>query len=100
MTIKFRKPMKLGVVGESWLRHEVLGRECTAATCLYFFWARLALTTAGFDAVFDPLACELAGLLVMALGASVAVTVAVLMAVAIMVVAEGIINVDGKARSH
>jgi hypothetical protein len=37
ITIKFRKPMKLGVVGESWLRQEVLGLEWTAATCLYFF---------------------------------------------------------------
>jgi len=76
--------MKLGVVGESWLRQEVLGLECTAATCLYFFCADLGRVPAGLDAVSDPLACEWPGLLVMALGASVAVTVAVLMADAIM----------------
>ena len=43
-------------------------------------------------AVSDPLACEWPGLLVMASGASVAVTVAVLMAVAIMEVLGAIIN--------
>jgi hypothetical protein len=40
MTIKFLKPMKLGVVVESWLRQDVLGLECTAATCLYFLCTR------------------------------------------------------------
>jgi hypothetical protein len=37
MTIKFLKPMKLGVVVESWLKQDVRGSEWTAATCLYFF---------------------------------------------------------------
>ncbi len=86
--------MKLGVAGESWLRHEVLGREWTAAACLYFFWAPLVRVAAGFDVVSDPLACEWPRLLVMASGASVAVTIAVSMAVAMTVVAEAIINAD------
>jgi hypothetical protein len=37
ITMRFLKPMKLGVVGESWLKHDVLAIEWTAATCLYFF---------------------------------------------------------------
>lgn len=36
-TIKFLKPRKLGAASLSWLRHDVRGLECTAATCLYFF---------------------------------------------------------------
>lgn len=95
--------MKLGVVGESWLRHEVFGRECTAATCLYFFWEPFVGASAGSDTASGPLACEWPNLLVMASGASgasVAVTVAVLIAVAIMMVAGGIISVDGRPNSH
>ena len=92
--------MKLGVVGESWLRHEVLGRECTAATCLYFFCVPLIRVTSGFDDVSDPLGCRWPGLLEMVLDASVAVIVAVLMAVAIIVVAEGIINADDSPNSR
>ncbi len=65
MTIKFRKPMKLGVVGESWLRHDVLGRECTAATCLYFFCTFWVGGAAGFDPTSEPFACEWPDLLVM-----------------------------------
>lgn len=34
--MRFRKPRKLGAVSESWLRHDGLVLECTAATCLYF----------------------------------------------------------------
>ena len=37
MTIRFLKPRKLGAASESWLRQDVLGLECTAAMCLYFF---------------------------------------------------------------
>lgn len=37
-TIKFLNPRKLGAASLSWLRHDVRGLECTAATCLYFFW--------------------------------------------------------------
>jgi hypothetical protein len=36
-TIKFLNPRKLGAASLSWLRHDVRGFECTAATCLYFF---------------------------------------------------------------
>ena len=35
--MRFLNPKKLGAASESWLRHEVLGFECTAAMCLYFF---------------------------------------------------------------
>lgn len=42
MTIKFRKPTKLGEACVSWLNVEGRALECTAATCLYFrrnvFW--------------------------------------------------------------
>lgn len=33
--MRFLKPRKLGDTSESWLRHEVLALECTAATCRY-----------------------------------------------------------------
>lgn len=33
ITIKFLKPRKLGISAESWLKHEALFFECTAATC-------------------------------------------------------------------
>lgn len=80
--------MKLGVISESWLKTEVRGCECTAATCLYFFGTRgtpvsLVGVVAGFDP-FAPLALftvrltAVSGVLVSAL-----VTVAVLIAVAI-----------------
>lgn len=36
MTIRFRKPTKLGEAWVSWLRVEGRALECTAATCLYF----------------------------------------------------------------
>lgn len=35
-TPRFLKPKKLGLSGESWLKHEVLGALCTANVCLYF----------------------------------------------------------------
>lgn len=38
ITTKFLKPRKLGATVESWLRHDALGVECTAAICLYFFF--------------------------------------------------------------
>jgi hypothetical protein len=41
MTIRLRNPRKLGVAVASWLRQEGLDCECTAATCLYFFWKAL-----------------------------------------------------------
>lgn len=37
ITMRFRKPTKLGAASESWLRHEGLVCECTAATWRYFF---------------------------------------------------------------
>jgi len=37
ITIRFLNPRKLGAASESWLRHDVLGLECTAAMCLYLF---------------------------------------------------------------
>lgn len=37
MTMRFRKPIKLGVASESWLKHDGRTLECTAATWRYFF---------------------------------------------------------------
>ncbi|KAK1242205.1 hypothetical protein MKX07_000191 [Trichoderma sp. CBMAI-0711] len=37
MTMRLRNPRKLGAAGESWLRHDGLVWECTAATWRYFF---------------------------------------------------------------
>lgn len=37
MTMRFRKPIKLGVASESWLKHDGRLLECTAATWRYFF---------------------------------------------------------------
>lgn len=34
-TIKLRKPKKLGVAVDSWLRHDGRAVACSAATCLY-----------------------------------------------------------------
>lgn len=37
MTMRLRNPRKLGAAGESWLKHDGLVLECTAATWRYFF---------------------------------------------------------------
>ncbi len=51
MTIKFRKPTKLGEACVSWLSVEGRALECTAATCLYFRRNVFCSFSLGFDAV-------------------------------------------------
>ena len=87
ITIKFLKPKKLGAISESWLRHDVLGFECTAATCLYFFFRKVRMGARGWSFVENPLvllefACERAGRLI---GASAGICVPVAVAVFIVV---------------
>lgn len=85
ITIKFLKPRKLGATSESWLRQDVLGFECTAATCLYFFFNRVGRGSRGCNFWGDPLRrlpCERPDRLIGAsAGLSVAVTVAVSMVI-------------------
>lgn len=54
-TMRFRKPRKLGDTSESWLRHEVLALECTAATCRYLLDAGIfdLAETIGWDGCCD-----------------------------------------------
>lgn len=54
-TMRFLKPTKLGVTSESWLRHEVLALECTAATCRYLLDAGMLdlAGTMGWDGSCD-----------------------------------------------
>lgn len=86
MTIKFLKPRKLGAASESWLRHEALGTEWTAAMCLYFFlwWERMGWRGCIDDKLFWE-ACERTGRLIGAsAGLAREVTVAVLVVGAIV----------------
>lgn len=41
--MRLRNPRKLGAVGESWLKHDGLVWECTAATWRYFFAGALEI---------------------------------------------------------
>jgi hypothetical protein len=50
ITIKFLNPRKLGATSESWLKYDVLGVECTAAICLYFFFVRGRIGSRGCSA--------------------------------------------------
>ena len=78
MTIRFLKPRKLGAALESWLKHEVLGMECTAAMCRYFFFVRGRTGSRGWI-VDKPLrlTCEWADRL---MGASAGLSLAVAVA--------------------
>jgi hypothetical protein len=86
MTIKFLKPRKLGAASESWLRHDALGAEWTAAMCLYFFlrWERMGCRGC-IDEKLLWEACERTGRLIGAsVGLSLDVTVAVSLVSAIV----------------
>lgn len=50
---RFLKPKKLGLSTASWLKHDVLGTECTAKVCLYFFDALNDGDAAVSDSTFN-----------------------------------------------
>jgi hypothetical protein len=79
ITIKFRKPIKLGAETASWLRHEGLDWEWTAATWRYFFWNDFLSCLVASALLFDWLADEFVFRVRTLVAVSTLVTVAVFM---------------------